>query len=72
MCNQQVSEVLEKWIALQRTWMYLEPIFSRCAVGTMRGKFASQHPLTHLTTPSVRTSQTLIRIAVTTSCSSFP
>eukprot|EP00882_Tetradesmus_deserticola_P015506 GHRQ01016523.1.p1 GENE.GHRQ01016523.1~~GHRQ01016523.1.p1 ORF type:complete len:190 (-),score=31.59 GHRQ01016523.1:231-800(-) len=23
----QVSEVLEQWIALQRTWMYLEPIF---------------------------------------------
>eukprot|EP00879_Flechtneria_rotunda_P026761 GHRR01028584.1.p1 GENE.GHRR01028584.1~~GHRR01028584.1.p1 ORF type:complete len:438 (+),score=166.84 GHRR01028584.1:818-2131(+) len=23
-----VSEVLEQWIALQRTWMYLEPIFS--------------------------------------------
>ncbi len=24
----QVSEVLEQWIALQRQWMYLEPIFS--------------------------------------------
>jgi dynein heavy chain len=24
----QVSEVLEQWITLQRTWMYLEPIFS--------------------------------------------
>jgi hypothetical protein len=24
----QVSEVLEQWISLQRTWMYLEPIFS--------------------------------------------
>ena len=24
----QVSDVLEQWIALQRAWMYLEPIFS--------------------------------------------
>jgi dynein heavy chain len=23
-----VSEVLEQWLALQRQWMYLEPIFS--------------------------------------------
>ena len=25
---EQVSEVLEQWLALQRQWMYLEPIFS--------------------------------------------
>lgn len=24
----QVSEVLDQWITLQRTWMHLEPIFS--------------------------------------------
>jgi hypothetical protein len=24
----QVSEVLEQWLALQRQWMYLEPVFS--------------------------------------------
>lgn len=28
----QVSEVLEQWITLQRTWMYLEPIFSSADV----------------------------------------
>lgn len=24
----QISDVLEQWVALQRSWMYLEPIFS--------------------------------------------
>lgn len=28
----QVSEVLEQWITLQRTWMYLEPIFSNADI----------------------------------------
>ena len=24
----QVSDVLEQWVALQRAWMYLEPVFA--------------------------------------------
>jgi dynein heavy chain len=64
----QVSEILDQWITLQRSWMYLEPIFSSEDIMQqlpLEGKrFATVDRMWRKTTEAAKRTPLLLKVCV--------